>query len=159
MSKEKLSWWDDPKNKKEVYKISWWEHKKNQEIFPLPISVIQDGDYWIATCNNKTKKYLGDKLYGCSQGKTKEEAINKMFEIIRMTCDYYDECTLNYRRFVPFTKGNWKIKGGKWFTIFGIFMYFRYGKGMKGGWYVPFTKLNISISNYWVEWRKYKKKL
>ncbi len=156
MAKENYNWWNDPNNKEEVERISWWNHEKNKETFNFPISVMNDGELFIASCNDKTNKLLGDKLNGCATGKTKEEAINKMFILIRMTHDYSEECRLNYQRFVPFRKGNWNQIGGKWIIIFGIHIYFRYGKGMKGGVYVPFTKLNVSLSNEWVTYRKFK---
>lgn len=75
---------------------------------------------------------------------------------IRMTHDYSEECRLNYQRFVPFRKGDWKHTGWKWLALFGIHIHFRYGKGMKGGWYLPLTKLNISISNEWIIYQKFK---
>lgn len=156
MAKENYNWWDDPKNKEEVERISWWNHEKNKETFSLPISVVNDGEWWVAACNDETKKLLGDRLHGCAQGKTKEEAIDEMFMLIRMAHDYSEECRLNYQRFVPFRKGDWKHTGGKWLIIFGIHIYFRYGKGMKGGAYLPFTKLNVSLSNEWTTYRKFK---
>lgn len=151
------NWWEDPKNKEEVERLSWWDYEKNKETFNFPISVIKSGNWWVATCNNETKELLGDRLHVCAQGKTKEEAIKKMFMLIKISHDYSEECRLSYQRFVPFRKGNWKHIGGKWLTIFGIQIYFRCGKGMKGGWYLPFTKLNISISNEWVIYKKYLK--
>lgn len=158
MANEHYNWWEDPKNKEEVDRISWWDHPGNKEYFKLSISVIKSGDYWVATCNDDTKVFLGDKLHGCGQGKTKNEAIRRMFDIIRITHDYSEQCRLNYQRFVPFRCGNWKHIGGKWFIIYGINVYFRYGKGMKGGTYVPFTKLNILISNDWITYSNWKKK-
>jgi hypothetical protein len=157
MEKENYNWWDDQKNKEEVDRISWWNHEKNKETFSFPISVVNDGEYWIATCNNETEKLLGDKLHACAQGETKDEAISKMFMMIRMTHDYSEECRLNYQRFVPFRKGDWKHTGGKWVVIFGIHIYFRYGKGMKGGAYLPLTKLNVSLLNEWKNYNKFKK--
>jgi hypothetical protein len=137
---------------------NWWENPKNDEIIGLPISVVKDGRWWVAACNDETRKFLGDKLHGCAQGKTKEEAIDKMFMMIRMVHDYSEEERLNYQRFVPFRKGDWKRAGGKWLVIFGIHIYFRYGNGMKGGVYLPFTELNISSSSDWAEYRKFKDK-
>ena len=52
--------------------------------------------------------------------------------------------------------GNWKHTGGGWFVIFGLHFYFRYGKGMKGGKYIPFTKLNISFHSEWAMYKKWK---
>ena len=150
------NWWTDPKNEEEVKRLSWWDDPKNKETFNLPISVVNSDGHWVATCNDETKKILGEGFNQCAQGKTKEEAINKMFMFIRMGDDYLEECRLNYQRWVPFRKGEWKQIGGKWIIIFGIHIYFRYGKGMKGGTYLPFTKLNICFSNEWTTYRKFK---
>ena len=157
MSKKNYNWWEDPKNKEEVERLSWWNHEKNKETFSFPISVVKDGDCWVATCNDETKKLLGDRLHGCAQGKTKEEAIAEMFMMIRMSHNYSEECRLNYQRWVPFRKGDWKHIGGSWLIIFGIHINFRYGKGMKGGKYIPFTKLNISIYSEWITYRNWKR--
>jgi len=156
MSKEKYNWWTDPKNKEYIDKLSWWSHEENKQMIPFPVSIKNDGNVWVATCNDETKKLLGENLYGCAQGKTKEEAIQKMFILIKMAHDYSEGCRLSYQRWVPFRKGDWKHTGGKWLIIFGIQVYFRYGNGMKGGWYVPFTKLNIYFSNEWIAYKKYK---
>ena len=158
MEKEPYNWWTDPKNKEEVDRISWWNHQENEVSFPLPISLMNEGETWIATCNGETDKLLGNRLHGLGQGETKEEAIEKMFMIIRMTHDYSEECRLDYQRFVPFRKGDWKRTGGKWVVIFGHQIYFRHGKGMQGGVYIPFTKLNISISSEWSTYKKWKEK-
>lgn len=157
MSKTDYSWWDDPKNQEQVKEISWWNHDENQAFFDLPISLIKEDELWVATTNEKTAVFLGHKLQGCAQGKTKEEAIRRMFALVKMSHEYSDECRLNYQRWVPFRKGDWKHSGGKWFVIFGIHFYFRYGKGMKGGWYIPFSKLNISISSEWTTYKNWKR--
>lgn len=136
--------------------IQWWNDSKNKEFFNLPISIIKNDEWYIAAINDDTKSILGDNINACAQGKTKEEAVQKMFQIIRLSLNYNVECKLNYQRFVPFRKGNWKYNGGKWFIIFGINFYFRYGNNMKGGKYIPFTKLNISISNLWKTYKNYK---
>ena len=98
-------------------------------------------------------------MHGCAQGKTKNEAIKEMFAMIKIAHFYSEDCRFNYQRFVPFRKGDWKHTGGRWFAIFGIHIYFRFGKGMKGGWYFPLTKLNVSISNDWTTYRKWKRKI
>lgn len=148
------NWWTDPKNKEEVEKLSWWNHEKNKTTFELPISVINEGEHWVATLNDDTKKYLGN-MNACAQGKSKEEALNKMFIMIQMAYNYNDECRLNYQRWVPLMVGPWSI-GGKWFSIFGFTFSFRVGKNMKGGMYIPFTKLNISISSQWAVYKRWK---
>jgi hypothetical protein len=135
----------------------WWEDEKNKHDFEFPVSVVNESGVWVATCNENTKVLLGDKVHACAQGNTKDEAIRKMFSMIRFMHEYSDECRMNYQRFVPFRKGDWSQTGGKWFVIFGINFYFRYGSKMKHGWYFPFTKLNISINNEWVEYSRLKK--
>jgi hypothetical protein len=158
MKKPLYNWWKDPKNKEEVEELSWWNHVENKETFNFPLSVTNEGEYWTATLNNDTEKILGDNLNACASGKTKEEAIELMFEMIKDNNEYLEDCVMNYQRFVPFRCGDWKHTGGKWIVFFGIHFYFRYGKAMKYGWYIPFTKLNISISNEWTDYSKFKKK-
>lgn len=136
---------------------NWWENTENKETFNLPISVIKEGDWWIATCNDETEKYLGKHLFGAGQGKTKEEAIENMFTMIRIRHEYSVECELDYRRFIPFRIGNWKRGGGRWITIFGFQIYFRWGDNMNGGLYIPYTKLNLSFANHWKTYKNLKK--
>jgi len=158
MNKE-YNWWTDPKNKEEVERQSWWEHEPNKEYFPFPVSVVKDSGVWVATTNEETYKLIGDRLSACAGGKTKEEAIRKMFSMIKGMHDFVVERELSYRRWVPFIKGPWSSVGGRWFSIFGINFNFRYGKNMQGGWYIPFTKLNISVHSLWATYRRYKKAL
>ncbi len=155
MPEVNYNWWEDPKNSEMVERISWWRDPKNKEFFGLPISVMKDGEHWIASLNEETEKYLGKDLHGIGQAKTKEGAINDMFMMIRISHDYFKTNMLNYERWVPFRKGAWSRCGGKWIAIFGIMVSFRYGDRMQGGWYVPFTKLNIRIVNHWGAYRQY----
>jgi hypothetical protein len=156
---ENYNWWTDPKNKEEVDKLSWWDHAENRYIIYLPISIVKDGDMYVASFNTETKKYFGEDIHGCAMGKSTEEAVEEMFYMIRFEHEYLKDKVLNYQRFIPFRKGDWKHVGGTWFVIFGMHVYFRHGKGMKGGWYIPFTKLNVSITNEWANYRKHKNKL
>lgn len=138
--------------------IEWWGLPENKTNIEIPVSIIESGKYWIVCANDETKNLLGDLAF-ISQGKTKEEAIERFFSNMNFTYCHYKNKSLSYERFVPFIKGPWGHIGGNWFTIFGINVYFRYGKGMKGGWYIPFTKLNIRIHSLWKSYRNYKKKL
>jgi hypothetical protein len=151
---KKYNWWTDPKNKEEIDKISWWNHPENKDFFNLPISVIQSDNVWVASFNEDTEAMFGDTFSGCAQGDSREDAIKQLMQIVQMSWEYSDDCRRSYERFVPFRKGDWKHIGGKWFSVFGFHVSFRYGKGMKYGAYIPFTKLNISISNHW---RNYKR--
>lgn len=148
--KEKYNWWTDPKNEIEVKKISWWDHSENEVNVNMPISVIQsDENHWTASTNSETEKIFGKNFNGVASGETKEEAIKDLFIMIKFGIDYNNECRIKYQRWVPFRKGDWKHSGGKWFIVFGINVYFRHGKGMRGGRYIPFTKQNISIHSEW----------
>ena len=150
------NWWDDPANAEEVKRISWWEHEENKTTIPLPVSITNGDGYWVVANNSETTKLLGENLHATSQGKTKEEAIRKFFLIMKLSHDYEVECANNYQRWVPFRKGNWSMNGGRWFVVYGMRFYFRYGKNMKGGWYIPFTKLNISFHSEWATYRRWK---
>lgn len=136
---------------------NWWDNPKYKEKASIPISLIESDGVWVAASNSETETILGDRLTGCAQGKTKEEAIKKFLEIIKLSHEFSEEHRLNYQRFVPFRKGDWNHTGGHWFVVFGIHVYFRYGKGMRGGRYIPFTKLNVMISSEWALYRNFKK--
>lgn len=155
---EENNWWTDPKNQEEVKRISWWEHEKNKESVNFPISAVQSGDVWVVACNSETNNLVGEGLNACAQGKTKEEAIESLFLMIKLQHEYAEECRLKYQRWVPFRLGPWGNTGDNWFSIFGIHFYFRRGDGMRGGQYIPFTKLNISVSSDWSAYKKWKKK-
>ena len=156
--KEKYNWWTDPKNKEAVEKASWWNKPENQSSVELPISITNEGGMWVVCTNDKTKELFGDYFHGLGQGETKDDAIKSMFIGMKSLAEFLHEERLSSARFVPFTKGDWKYIGGRWFTIFGIHFSFRKGDGNKGGWYIPFTKLNISIISYWKTYRDYKRK-
>ena len=158
MAKNKYSWWDDPANKEEIDRISWWKKPENVIDINIPIALTgEDSNCWVAATTEETEKILG--RLGCTaQGDTRAEAIDSLMEMIKSINDYNHELTLRYQRWVPFRKGDWGHIGGTWFVIFGIHVYFRCGKGMKGGHYIPFTKLNISIHSEWSIYKKYKLK-
>lgn len=143
--KEKYNWWTDPKNAEQVKKISWWEHEENKTTIELPVSIVEDNGHWIIGGNAETEKLIGPGLSHTASGHTKEEAISKFFLMMKISNEFESERARKYEKWVPFITGDWKQRGGRWFQVFGVHVYFRYGKGMKGGRYIPFTKLNISI--------------
>ena len=157
MKNKEYNWWTDPKNKEEIEKRSWWNWPENKETFPLPISVNNHDGIWVATFNNETEKILGEEIHGVAQGETKEEAIERMFQLVRIAVHYTNDRMRSYQRWVPLRVGPWKSFGGRWISVFGIHIMFRYSKNAKGGWFIPLKKLNISIHNEWKSYRRYKK--
>lgn len=149
------NWWEDPKNKEEVEKISWWNHPEHKTSIELPVAIVNEGDFWVIAGSSETERLIG-RLANSTQGNSREDAIIHFWTLMRFEYEYLDDCRLNYQRWVPFRKGDWKHMGGTWFTIFGIQVYFRHGKNMQHGWYVPFTKLNISISSEWTVYKRFK---
>lgn len=127
--------------------INWSENLENKTTIELPVSIIQESGFWIIASNDETKKLLGKRINAISYKKTKEEAIITYFNCIKSLYEYQEKRAVKYERWVPFIKGNWKQIGGTWFKTFGITIYFRYGKNMKKGWYIPFTSWNIYIYN------------
>lgn len=119
------------------------------------VKVIQGKNHIIMTTTEDTKA----KLYGQGivvQGDTEEEAEEAFWESLEVILKYYHHRMYQADLWEPFRIGpirNWKK--AFWFQIFGINVYFRYGDNMKGGRYIPFTKLNIRILNYWR--KKYRK--
>lgn len=154
---DSYNWWEDPKNKLEVDRISWWNHSDNMTTYPLPISVIHDGEWCVVTGNDETKKLLGEYLNVSSQGKTREEAISDYFKMLRFNHEFILGRELKFQRWVPLQIGPWGHIGGSWFSVYGIHVHFRYGKGMKGGRYIPYTLLNISMSSDWMAYKRWKK--
>ena len=98
--------------------------------------------------------------YMIVQGKSYKKAENNFWKMAAYIYKHHESRSQELNRWKWFQKGNWKSIGGTWFTVFGIMVYFRYGnsplyrKSMRGGWYIPFTNLNISISNYWMKNKK-----
>ena len=137
---------------------AWWNMDEHKIDYPLPLSIIQEGDVWVATFHPDSKKILGDNFDLVSQGETKEEAIKELFALARFAMEYTHETMLSSERWVPFKVGSWNGTATHWFVVFGIHFNFRYGKEMQGGVYIPFTLLNISISNTWKTYANYKKK-
>lgn len=154
------NWWDDPKNAEEVKRISWWEHDENKTTIQLPVSIIKrdDCDRYTIAANKDTKELIGD-IGGASSAYSKDEVAISFWNTIKFHQKFLTEQRLNYQRWVPFRKGPWGKIGGNWFAIFGFHVYFRYENKikLKGGWYFPFTKLNISFSNDWIIYTNWKK--
>lgn len=122
------------------------------EYINIPVNVIntKNGNTLVTT-TKESEKLLGNSIY--SQGKTYEEAEKGFWEMLKYVNDYHLTRSNELNKWKWFQKGDWSKTGGSWFTILGINVYFRYGKNMKGGWYIPFTKMNILIHNHW---RKHK---
>lgn len=155
--KKTYNWWTDPKNKETVERISWWEHSENKTHLHIPVSIIKSEEQWTIGCNSETEKLIGEDLASVTaSGDSKEKAIRVFFILLKAGHRYEKECRLKYQRWVPFRKGEWGHIGGTWFVIFGIHVYLRKGKGMKGGIYIPFTKLNIRVYNEWLSYKKWK---
>jgi len=82
-----------------------------------------------------------------AQGKDMEEATKDFLKYLEMDVEFTKRERQLLERRCIFRAGDWRRIGGTWFSTFGIHFYFRIGKNMKGGWYIPFTNLNISITN------------
>lgn len=119
--KPKYNWWDDPKNTEQVKRISWWEHPENKITIELPVSIIQDGDYWCIGSNRETEELIGENLSSISAtGHTKEEAVARFFWLLKASYSIEQKGRIKYQRWVPFRKGDWGHVGGKWFVVFGL---------------------------------------
>lgn len=134
----------------------WWEKEENKTTIEIPVSIVKDRTAWVVGCNSETKKKIGG-LGGTVQGDTREEAIDEFFKTMRFVHHFNLKRSLSYERWVPLILGPWGSIGGNWITIFGMNFNFRYGKNLKHGWYIPFTKLNISFHNKWKTYNKFVK--
>ena len=117
----------------------------------VPATLIKDGPYFVIATTNESSKLLGNIVV---QGDTKEDAEKEFWKSVKIERNWLEESRLGLECWKPFRKGDWSHIGGTWFSIYGINIFFRYGKNMKHGWYIPGTKLNISITNYWRVKRK-----
>jgi hypothetical protein len=121
-------------------------NNKYESKLSIPVDVFKDGEYFVITTNEVSEAILGAIVV---QGKTFEEAEEQFWSLARFMKEYDEERSRELDKWKFFQKGDWKHIGGTWFTLMGINVYFRKGKGMKGGRYIPFTKLNISVHNHW----------
>lgn len=121
----------------------------------IPLGYSQDENCVVLFSTDETDKVLG-KIPIVIQGESLSQAKADYLSLLKWHIEHLEDRSRQLDLWKPFQKGDWSHTGGKWFTVFGIHVYFRYGKGMKYGWHVPFTKLNISMNNYWK--RKYKTK-
>jgi hypothetical protein len=129
-------------------KFEDWGYKTEPIKISVNAELVIDGDHFLITTTDESEKIFGN-AYG--QGKTIEEAEKEFWKMVKFINDYNEERSRELDKWKLFQKGDWKHIGGTWFTVLGINVYFRRGLGMKGGWYVPFTKLNISMHNHWLK--------
>lgn len=118
---------------------------KQTSYIKIPIIIITEKDH-VSIMTPKSSK-LEFLLYG--QGKNLKEAKESFWQNYKAYLEYFNYSDNYANKWILFKKGNWKHIGGKWFQILGFHIYFRYGKNMKRGLYIPFTKLNISFTNFW----------
>ncbi len=143
-------------NENNNIELDWWNDPKSKETLSIPVSIIESDGEYIISFNDETTKLLGSEINTIASGDTKSEAISNFFMLLRSISHYNADKQFSYERFVPFIHGDWSHIGGTWFIIFGIHFYFRYGEGMIGGWYLPFTKLNISVYSLWRSYKRWK---
>ena len=124
-----------------------------QIYLKVPVTLAREGKYFVLLPTDETAaKFLGTSGF-CSQGDSFEQAEEKFWKLYRNLYKFQEKRSNELDKWKPFQKGPWGKIGGKWITIFGLHWSFRYGKGMKGGWYIPFTNLNIWFNNYWANVR------
>lgn len=131
-----------------------YKEVEERTTIEIPIGYVQgeyeDGKKYVVAFNTKeTNDIIGNKIGLVVQGDSLDDAKIQMLQSIKCHIDWIEKRSHQLDLWKPFQKGNWKHIGGTWFTTFGINVYFRYGENMKGGWYIPFTKLNISVRNHW----------
>lgn len=148
----------EERNKTDNY--NWWEDPVNRTFIQIPVSIVgEEGWYCIISSNSYTEKLIGQSApWITASANSRQEAIDKFFELFRSDMRHSEFLIMKYQRWVPLKIGAWFSAGGTWFSIFGFRFYFRYGSRMKGGWHVPFTKLNISFHNEWRQFNRFRKK-
>jgi hypothetical protein len=120
------------------------------ESFELKVPVelhFQEG-VWTVIPTKETEDLIGFAPC-CLTCDTKEKAIKLFWEVFREEQEELSERSHQLDLWKPFQRGGWKGPGTHWFVSYGFHVYFRHGTGMQGGFYIPFTLLNVSIRNYW----------
>lgn len=124
--------------------------KEDYIKIPLLYTETEDGKKIIINIENEFHdKYLGHSAGIVCSGNNLEQAKERVLAMMAANVSFSDEIWDRYQKWALLDWGPW-TRGGKWFRILGITFNFRYGKNMKGGFYIPFSKLNISISNAWI---------
>lgn len=123
----------------------------HETTLALPVEVIHDEDSVTIVLNKEGEKLLGPNFPVVASGDTYKNAVEQFWKLCRFVMKYHRERSDELNRWKFFQKGNWNHTGGTWFNLMGLHFYFRRGEDMQGGWYLPFTKLNISFTNYWLK--------
>lgn len=122
-------------------------NEKEQRLnLELPVMYVQTEDCYVMWSDNETDKLLDIPVV--VQADSKEAAIKQFWISVKCNQEFYRYIYRRHQRWALFDKGPW-VRGGRWFSVLGFHFNFRVGKNMKGGVYVPFTKLNISFTSFW----------
>lgn len=121
--------------------------KTRRGFIKIPVLFITDE---LSTTTTITTTPAGEKLTGnpiIASGETQTEAIKQFKLLLEVNTAYYkrQDQKLTNRTIII---GDWKRPGGRWFSVFGIGLYFRKGKQNKGGKFIPFTDINLSLINH-----------
>ncbi len=120
----------------------------------IPVGMIE-GDGGFVIFNTKETDQILGKVSIVIQEESLEEAKRVYLILLKSHIEWAEDRSRQLDKWKPFQKsGKNTMTRSFWFMIFGMHFYFRRGKGMKGGWYIPFTNLNISFHNYWIPYRK-----
>lgn len=120
-----------------------WQEKS----IKIPVKYRKEGNTHIIRTTKKSEKYFGQYIMGYADNSA--DAEKEFWEYVKSVNNYHFERSKELDKWKPLQLGDWSQMGGRWITVFGFHFNFRYGKGMKGGFYIPFTKFNISFTNYW----------
>lgn len=109
---------------------------------------LEDGEHHLLFTIEPTEEVIG-RVGIVVEGDTLQQAKEEFLKTLKVHLRWEGERSRELDKWKPFQKGNWKHIGGTWFNIFGLNFYFRKGKNMKGGFYIPLTNLNIMFTNHW----------
>lgn len=113
----------------------------------IPVEYRKENGTHIIRTTEETKKYFGQHIIGYADNSA--DAEKDFWRYVKTLNEYHLNRSIELDKWKPLQLGDWSHTGGKWITVFGFHINFRYGEGMKGGFYIPLTKLNISFVNYW----------
>lgn len=114
---------------------------------PLEVEIITSEEGVCISTTDKSYDIIGFHIV--VQENTLEAATEHFWKSAKIASSYHQKRSKELNKWKPFQKGEWKSTAGSWFIVYGFKFYFRYGADMKGGWYIPLTKMNITITNLW----------
>ena len=115
---------------------------------PFEVELIENSDKSTRIRIMPTQEFSDQ--FGISfvaEGATLDEASKKFKTMLLVCVAFLKEQTVK-KVWVAGPKSEYSKS--RWFEFLNFHLSIRIGPNMKGGWYIPFTQINLSFKNLWV---------